>query len=465
MYVNTLITLQENASTYGTEGKRVVGHVTFSSPGRVMCYVQNLKEQLSGVYALYVFAKQKNKGVRIGQLKHDKETKWLVNEKNIEGSGIRLDELDGVAIVAEQLTRGTEVVLSGFRSGRYMIIPIIDELFSKNQPKATVVEKRRENLPKAVVTKEIQPDPLPQVSGTHPLKVAAQPQYGGTNTGNNVNNPNNNPSNNQMNNPNNNPSNNQVNNPNGSQSVNAANNQTYNQGGLVYGETGPYVGTPGEAAYENQEQGMIQEVGSVVEVSQPQPIGSGQNFDSQEGEGLAVSNQDMTNQVSDNNMGQASQGTSAQPSPNQLGTPANETLEDGNPNLIKIAEQLPNKENSPDVTHKKGSGIPNASVAREEDTLDQIINQIKEDEQINEKTRSIEQQIEQMSNIPQMHKQKVEETSEQEVTIESCDPKKALEYLAALKKDISETTENQGEIDYLQEINNKIKEIEEKRMK
>ena len=97
--------------------------------------------------------------------------------------------------------------------------------------------------------------------------------------------------------------------------------------------------------------------------------------------------------------------------------------------------------------------------------MDQIINQIKEDEQINKKTRSIEQQIEQMSNIPQMHKQKVEETSEQEVTIEACDPKKALEYLAALKKDISETTENQGEIDYLQEINNKIKEIEEKRMK
>ena len=238
------------------------------------------------------------------------------------------------------------------------------------------------------------------------------------------------------------------------------NNQPYNQGGLVYGETGPYVSTPGEAVYENEEQGIIQEVSSVVAVSAPQPIGSNQ------GTNQGTNNSYTNSQTYGNSIGQASQGVSAQPSPNKQGTPATESLEEGNPNLIKVAEQLPNKENSPDVTNKKGSGIPNASVAREDDTLDQIISQIKADREINEKTRSIEQQIEQISDMPQMHK--IAETFNEELMIEACDPKKALEYLASLKKEqnkVSEEHEAQSEIDYLQEINNKIKEIEEKRMK
>ncbi len=45
MYVNTLISLQENIPTYGVEGKTVTGHVTISTPGIIKCYVQNLKKQ------------------------------------------------------------------------------------------------------------------------------------------------------------------------------------------------------------------------------------------------------------------------------------------------------------------------------------------------------------------------------------------------------------------------------------
>ena len=69
MYVNELITLQENASTYGEPGKSLSGHITMRSPGRIMCYVQNLQKQSPGnTYGLYLFSKARNKGVRIGEL-------------------------------------------------------------------------------------------------------------------------------------------------------------------------------------------------------------------------------------------------------------------------------------------------------------------------------------------------------------------------------------------------------------
>lgn len=63
MYVNILITLQENLSTYGIDGKKVTGHVTLNSPGLIKCYVQNLRKSTNGqTYALYAFSKAKDKG-------------------------------------------------------------------------------------------------------------------------------------------------------------------------------------------------------------------------------------------------------------------------------------------------------------------------------------------------------------------------------------------------------------------
>lgn len=129
MYVNTLITLQENLATYAVEGKKVTGHVTIDSPGMIKCYIQNLKKQDSdNQYAFYAFSKAKNKGVRIGGLSAQKETKWVVSEKNVANSGLRLEDLDGVAIVAENGMRGNDTIAMGFKSSKYMIIPLIDEI-------------------------------------------------------------------------------------------------------------------------------------------------------------------------------------------------------------------------------------------------------------------------------------------------------------------------------------------------
>jgi len=130
MYVNLLITLQENASTYGITGKGLSGHITMRSPGRIMCYVQNLRQSSGqGTYGLYAFSKANSKGVRIGDLTGERETKWLVDEKNVCDSGLKLDELDGVAVVAENFLRqGTEMVLSGFKENRFMIIPLIEDI-------------------------------------------------------------------------------------------------------------------------------------------------------------------------------------------------------------------------------------------------------------------------------------------------------------------------------------------------
>ena len=132
MYVNTLITLQENLSTYGIDGKKVTGHVTITSPGLIKCYVQNLKKQIDGrTYAFYAFSKTKDKGIRLGSLSNDKETKWIIDGKNIGNAGINLEELDGVAIVVEDEMRGADTILIGFKSNRYMIIPLIDEIYKK----------------------------------------------------------------------------------------------------------------------------------------------------------------------------------------------------------------------------------------------------------------------------------------------------------------------------------------------
>lgn len=133
MYVNTLITLQENLTTYAVAGKKVTGHVTINSPGMIKCYIQNLKgqESESMTYSFYAFSKVMNKAVRIGNLSKHKETRWLVDETNIEGSGIKLEDLDAVAVVMENSMRGADTVAMGFKNNRYIIIPLIDEAIKK----------------------------------------------------------------------------------------------------------------------------------------------------------------------------------------------------------------------------------------------------------------------------------------------------------------------------------------------
>jgi len=153
MYVNTLITLQENLATYAVNGKKVTGHVTINSPGIIKCYVQNLKSVESGVkYTCFAFSKAQDKGVRLGELGTHKESKWLVEEKNVQGSGLKLEDLDAVAIVAENQMRGADTIAMGFKNNRYIIIPMIDDII-KRMP--------------SIGSQVVKPDPI--VEGTHSI--------------------------------------------------------------------------------------------------------------------------------------------------------------------------------------------------------------------------------------------------------------------------------------------------------
>ena len=154
MYVNNLISLQENISTYGIDGHKVTGHVTLSSPGMIRCYIQNLKSlPTSNNYIFCVFSKAQNRGVKLGQLGTQKETRWLVEEKNILGSGLKLEDIDGVALVVDYEMRGIETVAVGFMRERYMLFPIIDHLFPKQvaPPKFTPInappQKKNDDKP------------------------------------------------------------------------------------------------------------------------------------------------------------------------------------------------------------------------------------------------------------------------------------------------------------------------------
>ena len=154
MYVNNLISLQENISTYGIDGHKVTGHVTLSSPGMIRCYVQNLKSlPTSNDYIFCVFSKSQNRGVKLGKLGAQKETRWLVEEKNILGSGLKLEDIDGVALVVDYEMRGIETVVVGFMRERYMLFPIIDHLFPKQvtPPKLTPInalpQKKNDDKP------------------------------------------------------------------------------------------------------------------------------------------------------------------------------------------------------------------------------------------------------------------------------------------------------------------------------
>ena len=167
MYVNTLITLQENLATYAVSGKKVTGHVTINSPGIIKCYVQNLKAQENGCkYTFYAFSKAKDKGVRLGELSTHKESKWMVDEKNIKGSGLKLEELDAVAIVAESNMRGADTIAMGFKNNRYIIIPLIDDIIKEIPSKKVITDKTQPISTKANKN-VVQPDAI--VEGKNPL--------------------------------------------------------------------------------------------------------------------------------------------------------------------------------------------------------------------------------------------------------------------------------------------------------
>lgn len=176
MYVDTLITLQENLTTYAVDGKKVSGHVTINSPGMIKCYVQNLKGFESGhEYMCYAFSKVHNKGVRIGALSTQKESRWRVNEKDVAGSGLSLSDLDAVAIVAENGMRGTDTVLMGFKNNRYMIIPLIDDMVKAGQ-KAKPQEKKQVECKESKLVNHkniVQPDAV--VEGENPVSKINTP--------------------------------------------------------------------------------------------------------------------------------------------------------------------------------------------------------------------------------------------------------------------------------------------------
>ena len=145
MYVNTLISLQENIPTYGVEGKTVTGHVTISTPGIIRCYVQNLKQTNNRTFELYVLSSKQDTGVRIGELGKEKETKWCVDEHSVMGSNIALKDIDGVAIIVkENELRGVDAILLGFKNERFTVLPILESIVPKSKPVESVVNVKKE---------------------------------------------------------------------------------------------------------------------------------------------------------------------------------------------------------------------------------------------------------------------------------------------------------------------------------
>ncbi len=132
MYMNSLISLEENMPTYGINGKRVNGHVVISTPGMIKCYVQNLNPLEGKQLILYVFSSKENRGCRIGRLaspEESKETRWRIDEKDVMDSGIVAKDIDAAAIIREgNNMRDTDTVLVGFARNQYRIHSILQGL-------------------------------------------------------------------------------------------------------------------------------------------------------------------------------------------------------------------------------------------------------------------------------------------------------------------------------------------------
>ena len=142
MYINTLISLQENIPTYGVEGKAVTGHMTIATPGIIKCYVQNLKRKSNRSFEVYVFSSKKDTGVKLGALSEEKETKWRVDENSVMGSSIGIADIDGVAIIVEEEEfRSADAILIGFKNNRFSILPLLDKLICKKPNKEQPIEE------------------------------------------------------------------------------------------------------------------------------------------------------------------------------------------------------------------------------------------------------------------------------------------------------------------------------------
>ena len=511
MYVNTLITLQENLATYAVNGKKVTGHVTINSPGIIKCYVQNLKSVESGVkYTCFAFSKAQDKGVRLGELGTHKESKWLVEEKNVQGSGLKLEDLDAVAIVAENQMRGADTIAMGFKNNRYIIIPMIDDII-KGMP--------------SIGSQVVKPDPI--VEGTHSITKSS-------------------------NNKNTSYSLKEGYSSNSSVSANTSNQGSGSNQGTQQntGNTMPNQGTNWSQG-SGSNQGTQQNTGNTMaNQGMNWSQGSGSNQGAQQNnnsmmESTAVQQAEMT-QVSNipvNNNNTYGQGETLEESDftkvpilkNEFEAKlATESIENEDAELIKIAEKLNETEKEPAIQKGVKSGIPYASnpatatvvrddeeqlvhtteiIEKTSEELKRIIAKLKDDKEIKEKILDIEKQVQNIRQSPEEYratdKSKVEQTLEknyvskqrqdtdereqfepvinveddlkefiQEEEIDTS-PKKALAFIKShlnsnMQEDVndSEAAEKitleqqesvQNEIDYIKEIDRRIQDIAERR--
>ena len=468
MYVNALITLQENLSTYGIEGKRVTGHVIITSPGLIKCYVQNLKKQASGqTYALYAFSKTKDNGIRLGNLGSDKETKWIIDGKNIENSGMNLEELDAIAIVVEDDMRGADTILMGFKNNRYMIIPLIDEIFKKRvksvrpgghgspsvKPEKSTAPSQKAGYTENTLTKSGKLPPKPVEPG-NPLSKPAKSEYSPPRNEKKIG---------------------AIVNPDpvseGIGPVIIPQPGIQNQGGL-----GPDIILQTEM--QNQGEAEVTSCPIEKEVSQ--------SFKVKNQDTIPEKQDFIKVKILDKKVNEKTQGG---------------RIESIDLDLLNIAEKLKQigrhsseGQNVKPDTPIAYNNISEASKVREDakdgqdevsKELQRIINMLKENQEIKQKTKGIEEQIERMRKLPQTHKftQKsdLEKTlesrymaqqltgveTEDELEEESYDtsPKNALNFMLLEKQEnlVEKIVDEQDEIDYIHEIDKKIREIEERR--
>lgn len=526
MYVDTLITLQENLTTYAVDGKKVSGHVTINSPGMIKCYVQNLKGFGSGhEYMCYAFSKAHNKGVRIGALSTQKESRWRVNEKDVAGSGLSLSDLDAVAIVAENGMRGTDTVLMGFKNNRYMIIPLIDDMVKAGQ-KAKPQEKKQVECKESKLVNHkniVQPDAV--VEGENPVSKI--------NTPSNIWTPiyhSNQPPMQSANGENNMPLQNE--NMNNGNMTSQYQEQPIDQGEIMSLQNG-------NANYNNManqsQQQQPTDQGTIMSVQngntnynnmlnqnqEEQPVDQGIIMSAQNGNvNHSMINQSQQQQsINQGNLSKMNYKASKTPILGEYefdAIVATEGLEDNTSTLTKQAENLPEVEKAPAVSTsvKSGEGYATsinegASVVRKGQNMDEmeriadelaqeledIIAKLKGEGTATEKLLEVEKQIEAIGNTARSYNmeqtlenrytsQQTRESNEniednlanhEEKVIGDTSPKNAITYIKSCmstgdtKQVFSKSpiTDNEcdisEEIDYLSEMERKIQEIEQRR--
>nr|WP_054740078.1 DUF6128 domain-containing protein [Cellulosilyticum ruminicola] len=95
------------------------------------------KKTKNRTFELYVLSSKKNTGVKIGKLGEEKETKWRVEEKNIMGGSLELKDIDGVAIVVKENDhRSVDAILVGFKNERFTVLPILESIVPSPEQEA-----------------------------------------------------------------------------------------------------------------------------------------------------------------------------------------------------------------------------------------------------------------------------------------------------------------------------------------